>query len=308
MTTPAPTTVPTSRFVRAIVLFILASISQYGGAAFAVQAFAVIPAVAVAWWRMSLAAIVLIIWRRPWRRGFTAWKAAVPFGLSLTAMNMSFYMAIDRIPMGTTVALEFLGPVIVAAIAGRGWRQRVALTLGATGVLTIGGLGLDWNNPDTPLGLFFALLAGLMWGIYVWIGARLSAEGVNGIDALAVGMLYGAIFFAPMSLFTPAEQLTVPATWVALIGIAIASSVVPYVVDQLNFGILPAATFAILLALLPATSVIIGAVVLAQVPNTAELLGLGLISLAVLFVNSPEKKVSPETKEIIADLNPKDEA
>lgn len=275
-----------SRYAGAIGIFVLGAITQYLGAALAVGLFARMPAVTVAWWRIALAAVVLLAWRRPWRgeRGWW-WRAGV-FGVVLAGMNVSFYVAIDHLPLGTAVSIEFLGPVAVAALAGNGWRQRAAIVLAAAGVATISGLGVDWGEPGTGVGLAFAVLAGALWGLYVVLGKRL-ATSVNGIDALAVGMGVGALVFAPLVATTAAAAVADARLFAAVLGVALLSSVVPYVLDQVNFGLLPASTFAILLALLPATALVVGLVVLQQVPTAGELVGLVLVSLAVALANLP---------------------
>ncbi len=274
-----------SRYAGAIGLFILGATTQYLGAAIAVGLFAHLSALAVAWWRIALAALVLLAWRRPWRRSREWWWQAAGFGLVLAAMNVSFYVAIEHLPLGTAVSIEFLGPVAVAALAGHGWWHRVAIVLAAAGVATISGLGLDWGRAGTGVGLVFAALAGALWGLYVVLGRRLAIR-VNGLDALAVGMGAGAVVFAPLATTTIASRDLLA----GLLAVALLSSVIPYVFDQINFGVLPAATFAILLALLPATALVVGLVTLGQVPSAGELGGLVLVSLAVALANLPSQR------------------
>lgn len=277
-----------SRYAGAVGLFILGAITQYVGAALAVGLFQVMPAPTMAWWRIAIAALVLLAWRRPWRsvRGREAWRAAALFGVVLAAMNVAFYIAIDHIPLGTAVSIEFVGPVTVAALAGSGWAQRAAIAFAAGGVLTISGFGVDWGEPGTALGLGSALAAGALWGLYVVLGKRLSGR-VNGLDALAVGMAAGALVVAPVVATTAGAALAEPRVFALVVGVALLSSVVPYALDQVNFGVLPAATFAILLALLPATSLVVGAVMLRQAPSAGEVVGLGLVSVAVVLANLP---------------------
>lgn len=292
----APPPVPGSRYAGAVALFVVGGITQYMGAAVAVGAFEQIPALAVSWWRVALAALILLAWRRPWRgQDRTWWRSAVLFGVVLAAMNAFFYLAIDRIPLGTAVAIEFLGPIAVAAATGRGWNQRAAIAAGGLGVVVIGGLGLDWNTAGTGFGLAAALVAGAMWAAYIVLGMRLSTRA-KGVDVLAVGMTAGMIVFLPLAFLTPPATFTNPGLLAALLFVALASSVVPYVVDQLNFGILPPATFAILLALLPATSLVVGAIALAQIPGAFDLVGLGLVSVAVLLANLPSGSARPRAR------------
>lgn len=281
-------TIDPRRFSLAVVLFITAGVSQYIGAALATGLFSEMGSLTVGWWRIAVAAVILLAWRRPWRRPAAWWRWAVLFGLALTGMNLTFYLAIERIHLGTVVAIEFVGPVAVAAIAGRGPGQRLAGLFAAAGVVTISGFGVDWSEPGTGWGLFWAFAAGGLWGLYVVLGDRL-AHRVSGMDALAIGMGSGALLFSPLAFGTPSTTLGEPVALLTLLGVGVLSSVIPYVVDQINFGALTAATFAILQALLPATSVLVGAVMLAQTPTWPQLLGLGLISVAVLLANAPDK-------------------
>ncbi|NMM16225.1 MAG: EamA family transporter, partial [Cellulomonas sp.] len=125
-------------------LFVASGLTQYLGAAVAVGLFDRLPAATVAWLRIIVAAAVLIIWRQPWR---IRWeredlRAIARFGLVLAGMNVAFYIAIDRLPLGTAVAIEFLGPVAVVAVTGRGWRERVAIVPAAVGVVLLAGVTL----------------------------------------------------------------------------------------------------------------------------------------------------------------------
>ena len=124
-------------------LFVLSGLTQYLGAAIAVGLFDVLPPAVVAWLRLAVAAVVLVLWRRPWRsRGLWTRRAVlvtVVFGVVLGLMNVAFYVAIDHLPLGTAVALEFVGPVAVAAVTGPGWRDRVAIGVAALGVVLLAG-------------------------------------------------------------------------------------------------------------------------------------------------------------------------
>ena len=122
-------------------LFVVSGLTQYLGAALAVGIFGTIAAASVAWLRIAVAAVVLVVWQRPWR---SRWhlpelRTAVVFGAVLALMNVAFYVAIDHLPLGTAVSIEFLGPVAVAAATGRGWRDRVGIAVAAVGVVLLAG-------------------------------------------------------------------------------------------------------------------------------------------------------------------------
>ncbi|MFH5821810.1 EamA family transporter [Georgenia sp. AZ-5] len=272
--------------VPAPALFMLSGLSQYLGAAVAVGLFAVMPATTVAWWRVLVSAVLLLAWRRPWRRRWTARNLAASalFGVVLAGMNLLFYVAIDHLPLGTAVSLEYLGPVAVAAIAGRGARVRVAIALALLGVLSISGLGVDWSEPGTGVGVAFALAAGAAWAAYIVLGRRIAA-GRSGLDSLAVGMAAGALVFAPVVARTAGLAVGSPALLLGVVGVGVLSSLVPYAIEQVALTRLPAPTFALLTSLLPATSLLVGLVVLRQVPTAGEVLGLVLVSVAVALAS-----------------------
>jgi inner membrane transporter RhtA len=260
-------------------LFILGAISQYVGAALAVLLFASVPAAGVAWLRVVAAAAVLVAWRRPWR---TRWsgprlRLVAAFGLALALMNLCFYLAIDRLPLGTAVAIEFCGPIAVAALGSRTRRDVAALVLAATGVLALA----DVHAEGSPGGLALAAAAGALWAGYVVVGHRMASDGgIRAQDGLALGMAIGAVGLAPFLVSSAVPAIVSPPLLGACLLVGVASSVVPYALEQIAMRRLPRARFALLLALLPATAAIVGAVVLGQVPGLVEAAGIALVVLA----------------------------
>ncbi len=267
-------------------IFLLSGLTMYVGAAVAVGLFPRIGAPAVGWWRIVLAAVVLVAWRRPWRRPWTArslaWAAA--FGVVLAAMNVTFYVAIDHLPLGVAVAIEYCGPVAVAAVTGRGWRERGAIVVAAVGVVLLAGVTLDSDLPrdDAVVGLLAIAAAAACWAGYILLGRRVAGAGA-GMDSLAVGMVAGALVFAPAFAHTATVVVPDPELLVFLLAVAVFSSVVPYVLDQVVLRRVGTATFAVLTALLPATAVVVGALVLTQVPTWPEIAGLVLVSGAIVM-------------------------
>lgn len=271
--------------------FIVASaLVQYIGAAIAVGLFSVIEPASVAWWRIAVAAPLLLAWRRPWREHLGAgdlWRSAV-FGLVVTGMNVSFYEAIARLPLGVAVSLEFLGPVSVAVLRGKGVAPRVAAVLALSGVVAIGGLGLDVRAAGVGAGLAWILLAAAMWAGYIVLGQRIASQR-SGITNLALGCAVGAAVTAPV--LAPGG-MAVLASWhlvAAVVGVGVLSTVLPYSFEALALSRLSAATFALFTALLPATSALVGAVMLRQVPGVWEFIGLVLISVAVWVASRSEQ-------------------
>ncbi|HEY3019996.1 MAG TPA: EamA family transporter [Solirubrobacteraceae bacterium] len=260
-------------------LFVTGALSQYVGSAFAVKLFASVPAAGVAWLRVVSAAVVLVAWRRPWRSTWTARRAGLvaAFGGALALMNLCFYLAIARLPLGTAVAIEFAGPITVAALGSRTRRDIAALALAAVGVLALADVHLS----GSPGGVALALAAGALWGAYIVLGHRVAADsGIRPQDGLAAAMAVGALALAPALVGPATPALTDPALLAACVAVGLAASVVPYALEQLAMRRLPRARFALLLSLLPATAAVVGAVVLGQVPSALEAAGIALVVVA----------------------------
>jgi inner membrane transporter RhtA len=267
--------------VPAPILFVVGGFSMYIGAALAVGLFDQLSPTAVAVLRLLGAAAVLIAWRRPHR---AAWRGArlaraVAFGLATALMNLAFYEAIARLPLGTAVAIEFCGPVVVAAAASRRPRDVAAVLLAATGVLLIADV--RWSG--SPSGVVWALGAATMWAAYIVLGKRVASSG-NGLDDMSVGFVVAAVALSPLLFVGGADALVAladPLVLLLAVGVGVLSSVVPYVLDQVVLRRVGQARFAVLLALLPATATVVGLAALAQVPTALEFLGIGAVVAAV---------------------------
>lgn len=262
---------------------------MYVGAALAVGLFDRLAPSAVAELRLIGAALLLLAWRRPGRdawRGVRLVRAGV-FGLATALMNVAYYEAIARLPLGTAVAVEFTGPVLVAALASRRFRDIGAVGLATVGVLLIADV--RWSG--SPVGVLWALGAAAMWAAYIVLGKRVARAG-SGIDDLATGFTVAAVVLVPL-LFVGGPGATTgfgvanlapladPAVLALSIGLGVLSSLIPYVLDQVVLRRVGQARFAVLLALLPATATLVGLVVLGQLPGTLEAVGIGLVVLAV---------------------------
>ncbi|MDT5148492.1 MAG: inner rane transporter RhtA [Mycobacterium sp.] len=264
--------------------FVAGAVSQYVGAAVGVFLFETTDPAAVAWLRAAVAAAVLIAWRRPWRGRWTrgSFPAAAGFGVVTVGMNVAFFEAIARIPLGTAVAIEFLGPVAVATVGSRRARDLVAVLLVVAGVALLAGVQAGADLP----GIGFALTAAALWAGYILLGKRVADAGA-GLDSLAVGMAAAAVLLSVPLLIgqvvTDASVFADPRTWLLGAGVGVLSSAVPYALDQLVLTRLGRARFALLLALLPATAAVVGAALLAQRPTLAEVAGIALVMTALLI-------------------------
>ena len=280
--------------VPAPLVFVVSAFSQYLGAGLAVSLFSLMPSTTVAWWRLVVGATVLMALRCPWRRSWTpkALALAAAFGTATATMNVIFYAAISLLPLGTVVSLEFLGPVAVAAVTGRGWRPRLAALLALLGVVCISGLGVDLSEPGQRAGVVLALAAGAAWAGYILLGRRVASSGA-GVDSLAVGMVSGALVYAPFAVGTAAAALTSVRAAAMALGVGLLSTAVPYGLDQVVLKRLGTDTFALLSSLMPATSMLVGVAVLGQLPSGWEVAGLGLVSVAVALASADGRAPRP---------------
>ncbi len=262
--------------------FLVSAVFHYLGPAFAVLLFAHVGVLGVAWLRIASAAVSFALWRRPWhvlaRAPWPQRRLFVALGVVLGLMNTCFYLAIARLPLGTVGTIEFLGTMTLAAIGIRTFRN-----LGALG-LTIAGIAFLTHArlAGAPLGFLFAFANAALFMLYVTIGHRIASDGGSqGIDRLGASMVIALVVVSPIGLSQATPVLTHPELLLAGIGVGICSSVIPYVCDQLAMARLPRATFALLLALLPACATIIGVIVLRQIPGTLEIVGVALVACGV---------------------------
>lgn len=261
------------------VFFFVSAIFHYLGPAFAVLLFSSVTVLGVAWFRIASAAVIFVLWRRPWRVFMGApWsqrRVLCALGIVLALMNACFYQAISRIPLGTVGAIEFLGPIALAALGARTPRNIGALILAAAG----GWLLTDVRFGGQPLGFVFAFANCVLFMLYILLGHRIAQDGgAAGIDRLGAAMLVATVAITPIGFGGALPAITQPLLVLAGFGVGVCSSVIPYVSDQLAMARLPRATFALLLSLLPASAAIIGILVLRQVPTSVEVAGILLVA------------------------------
>lgn len=261
------------------VFFFVSALFHYLGPAFAVLLFSQVSVLGVAWLRIASAAAVFALWRRPWRSiAVQTWpqlRILLCLGVVLGLMNACFYQAIARLPLGTVGAIEFIGPILLAAVGARTRRNVAALVFAATGgwILTSVRFGGE------PLGYVFAFANCALFMLYVVLGHRIAQDGgATGIDRLGMAMLIALVTVVPIGFTGALPAFRHPQLLLAGVGVGICSSVIPYVCDQLAMARLSRATFSLLLALLPASAVVIGVTVLRQVPTVTE--GFGILLVA----------------------------
>jgi inner membrane transporter RhtA len=271
-------------------LFVVGAASMYLGASLAVHLFDEVAVPTVAWLRVVGAALVLCVFVQPWRRRWSRQTlgAAAAFGIATAVMNLCFYLAIDRLPLGTAVAIEFLGPVSIAALSTRSVRNAAALTMAIAGVALLAGIEADANLG----GVLFALSAAACWAAYIVLGARVSRLE-RGLDGLSVGLVFGALAIAPIGVRHSAHAFGSPRLVALCVAVGVLSNAVPYALDQIVLRRVERGTFALLLALLPTTATIVGAVVLRQVPSALELVGIALVVAALGARDPSTDEIAP---------------
>ena len=258
--------------------FVGSAVFHYLGPAFAVLLFVLVEPLGVAWLRIASAALIFALWRRPWRT-LAALEASgrrlvVAMGTVLALMNVCFYVSIDRLPLGTVAAIEFVPVILLAALGARTARNGAALALALGGVYLL----TDVQLAAEPVGLVLAFLNAALFAFYIVLAHRVAQHGaMAGIDGLAAAMLIAWVVATPLGGWVAVPALASPVVLLAGIGVGVTSSVIPYVCDQLAMARMPRATYALLVSLLPATATVIGIIVLGQIPTPAEVAGVALV-------------------------------
>jgi inner membrane transporter RhtA len=271
--------------------FAVSAVFHYLGPSFAVLLFPAIGVTGVAWMRVAAAAAIFAPWTRPWRTIQQADSRTrlllIGLGACLAIMNTSFYLALDRLPMSLVAAIEFVGTIGVALYARRSARNLAALALAVLGVILL--IDVKWSND--AIGLFWASLNGALFVGYIMLGHKISEGGASGgIERLGAAMAIAFLFIMPIGFIQALKAFASPTLVLAGVGVGICSSVIPYVCDQLAMSRLPRASFALMLALLPATATLIGVVVLAQMPSARDAIGVILVMAGVAL-----HRPAPET-------------
>jgi len=267
------------------VLFALSGISQYTGAVIAVNLFDELRPATVAWIRvMSAMVMILLISVRQQRR----WTkrdlgAAAVFGIATALMNLSFYLAIDRLPLGKSVVLEFIGPIAVAAALTRTRRNTIALLLAASGVVVLSGVEIGGES----LGIFFIFCASAMWAAYIVVGRKVATLD-RGLSGLGVGLVIGAAAITPFGISGSARVFTDSNLLVQCVVVGALSTAVGYGIDQMVMRRIPTRRFALMLALLPVTAMVLGFMALGQRPSPADLVGATLVIAGVVLQERDE--------------------
>jgi inner membrane transporter RhtA len=262
--------------------FVGSAIFHYLGPSFAVLLFARVDVLGVAWLRIASAALVFALWRRPWRKFRVLDRRGqlliVGLGAVFAAMNACFYISIDRLPLATVAAIEFIGPIAVAVIGARTSRNFAAVLAAVLGVYLLTHVHFGGQ----PIGVGFAFANAALFAAYIVLAHRVARRSaMGGVDGLAAAMMFAFVFVCPIGFASAAHALGDPVAIGAGIGVGVSSSVIPYVFDQLAMARLARATYALFVALLPATATVVGVLVLRQLPTALEVAGIALVMAGI---------------------------
>jgi len=289
-----------TRRIPAPLLVLAAIVSvQFGGA----MAATLIPLVGVfgsVTLRLTIAAAILLVVARPRLRGRAAgdWVVVGTFGAILAVMNLFFYGALARIPIGVTVTVEFIGPLVLATVLSHRRKDLVAVAGAGLGVVLISGITRTPLAAIDLAGLGLALAAGAAWAGYIVFSSRTGARFAQ-LDGLAIAMTIAAVLVAPVGVATAGSALWTPdALWRGAT-IAVLSSVLPYSLELIALRRLAAHVFGILLSLEPAVAALAGLFVLGQRLSASQLLGMACVVAASGLVMG--RRSAPSTPEALAE-------
>ncbi|MBD3751885.1 MAG: EamA family transporter [Micrococcales bacterium] len=262
----------------AVGMVVTGLVCQELGASLAVLLFPALGPLGIVFLRLGFSAVILMIIARPRLRGHTptAWRSVVAFGLVLALMNCLFYLVLARLPLGVTVTIEVLGPLVLSVIAARRASAWLWAGLALIGVIALAGGG--WDRLD-PIGVLFALGAASSWALYILASARVGREFPR-LDGLALAMVVGALAALPWGLIAAGGALVRIDLLALGAAVAVLSSTIPYALELLALRRLAASAFAILMSLAPATATLAGWLLLGQVMTWLEIIGIALVIAA----------------------------
>ncbi len=262
-----------------IALLIIAMASIQTGASLAKGMFPLIGAQGTTALRLIFASLFMLVLLRPWRARltWTTLKTVMIYGIALGCMNLLFYMSLRTVPLGIAVALEFTGPLAVAILASRKAVDFAWVALAVVGLLLLIPMGEAEAGLD-PVGVCYALGAGVCWALYILYGQKAGAD--NGVQTAALGVMIAAVFIAPIGIAHAGTAVLDMALMPTAIAVAILSTALPYSLEMVALTRLPARTFGTLMSMEPAIGALSGLVFLHEVLSTTQWLAIGAIIMA----------------------------
>jgi len=282
----------------AVSALLISMVSYQCGASLAKHLFPQVGAQGATAYRLGLSALILLLWRRPWRRSGSArdWRVLWGYGLSMGAMNLVFYMSLRTIPLGIAVALEFTGPLALALFGSRRPLDFVWIALVVGGLVLLLPLRSQAQALD-PVGVIYALAAGVGWALYIVLGKKVGAS--HGGDAVTLGISIGALLVMPFGVAHAGTALLSPTLLPYALGVALLSSALPYSLEMVALTRLPARTFSTLLSLEPAIAALAGAALLGQ--QLSPMQWAAIVAIIVAAAGTAASVQPPETVEPLAN-------
>lgn len=279
----------------AVTLVVVGLATQEVGASLAVLLFPDVGPLGMVMLRLVFSAVILLAIARPTVRGHgrAGWMSVARFGVVLAVMNGLFYLALERLALGVTVTIEVLGPLTLSLIVARTRSKWLWAGLALLGVVALGGGG--WDRLD-PLGVLFALGAAASWAFYILASARVGRE-FESLDGLAIAMSIGALIALPFGIASAGSALLRPEILALGVGVAVLSSAIPYALELIALRRMPAAVFAILMSLAPATASFAGLLLLGQRLSWLEMLGIALVIIASIGAVRAGQRAASTTAE-----------
>lgn len=263
-----------------VAALLVAGTSLQAGAALAKQLFPALGPVGATGVRLSFAAVLLLAFFRPriWRLDAAQWRAVIPYGVALGGMNLSFYLALERIPLGLAVTLEFIGPLCVALVGSRRLTDLLWVAFAGAGIFLLSPWAGGAKAID-PLGAGLALLAGAFWAAYILVGARTKGR-LSEVEGVAAGMVVATSVVLPFVLVSGVAAQMTPRLAMIGVGVAVLASALPYTLEMVALQALPARVFGILTSLEPVVATLVGWALLGEALTGAQWLAVGLVCVA----------------------------
>lgn len=273
-------------------------VSLQCGATFAKNLFPVVGASGTSSLRVGFSALILMAVWRPWRRSLTLREAAwiALYGAALGLMNLLFYLALARLPLGPAVAIEFAGPLAVALLASRRRSDFLWIGVAVLGLVLL--LPITTTDGLDPVGIVLDLGAASAWALYILFGQR--AGRGDGGQAVSLGMLAAAIVVAPFGLAEAGSGLLAPGILLAGLAVAVMSSALPYSLEMIALRRLDGKSFGVLMSLEPAVAACAGLVLLGERISAVQWLAIGLVITASVGMTAGTRPRAPKTAALEA--------
>lgn len=284
--------------ITGVLMVMVATFSLPVGAALATGLFSIGGAWGVTALRLMLGALMLLLMARPrpWRWSGAAWRDVALFGVTLAGLNGFFYAAIDRIPLGVAVAIQFVGPLALAVLLSKSRRDYIWIGLAGIGLLTLGAESMTGASAFDLVGVVFAALAGVSWALYVLFGARVG-QHLPGLEGLSVAAVVAAMVLLPVGFTGVVELVFQPEIYWVMLAVALLSTAIPTSLEMAALRRVPRNTFSILLSLEPIFAAMIGWVLLDQTFGLLRGVAILLIIGATIGMTASAARLSSEVVE-----------